>query len=114
MVRGDASEPVVRRLRVDPAEEHPGLGLPPREIGAQDRHGVVAGDLGRRERLGAAAEAQLAAAGFALVDPSLPTYPAGAPSARIDHAAVDGLEVVGVEVVLLPVSDHRALVVEVR
>lgn len=42
-----------------------------------------------------------------------PTFPADHPRARIDHIATDGLEVEAVEVVALPVSDHRALVVTV-
>ena len=50
------------------------------------------------------------AAGMVLVDPGPPTYPAGSPRSRIDHIAVSGLAVTGVEVLPpAPVSDHRAL-----
>jgi endonuclease/exonuclease/phosphatase family metal-dependent hydrolase len=42
-----------------------------------------------------------------------PTYPAGAPVARIDHVALAGLRAERVDVVPAPVSDHRPLVVEV-
>ena len=41
-------------------EEHTDLRLPPLQVGAQDRGLVGVGDLGRLERLGAAADAQLA------------------------------------------------------
>jgi endonuclease/exonuclease/phosphatase family metal-dependent hydrolase len=53
-------------------------------------------------------------AGLTLVDPSAPTFPARAPRARIDHCAVSDLDVGAIETPELPVSDHRALVVEVR
>ena len=51
------------------------------------------------------------AAGFTFVDGS-PTSPAWAPVHRLDHIAVDGLEVLDQRVVELPVSDHRAVVAE--
>ena len=53
------------------------------------------------------------AAGLALLDVG-PTYPAHAPRRRIDHVAVEGVRVGAVEVVELPVSDHRAVVVEIN
>lgn len=43
-----------------------------------------------------------------------PTFPADHPRARIDHVAATGLEIGPVEVVRTPVSDHRALVVELE
>lgn len=111
VVAGRAVSVAVAHLSVDQAESEAQLAAVLAAVARRPPPRLVLGDLNRHPHQ---AEAQLAAAGFALVDPSLPTYPAGAPSARIDHAAVDGLEVVGVEVVLLPVSDHRALVVELR
>lgn len=52
--------------------------------------------------------------GLELADPRVATFPADAPRARIDHVAVAGLEVLAVAVEAAPpVSDHRALVVEV-
>lgn len=59
-------------------------------------------------------ERAVTGAGLTLVDPSALTFPAQAPRARIDHCAVAGLEVGAIETRELPVSDHRALVVEVR
>lgn len=53
-----------------------------------------------------------------LVEPSLAavesvaTFPAGGPRKQIDHVATSGLVVESIDVVHLPVSDHRALVVE--
>ncbi|MEO6121573.1 MAG: endonuclease/exonuclease/phosphatase family protein, partial [Acidimicrobiales bacterium] len=50
-----------------------------------------------------------------LVDPSLPTFPSGRPRARIDHLVVAGATVNSVAVLdEPPVSDHRALVVELE
>lgn len=42
------------------------------------------------------------------------TWPAGNPRRAIDHVLLDGLDETATLVVPLPVSDHRALVVEVR
>ncbi|MGH9154279.1 MAG: endonuclease/exonuclease/phosphatase family protein [Acidimicrobiales bacterium] len=59
--------------------------------------------------------AALAGSDLVLADPAQPTFPAGAPRARIDHVAVAGLVVEAVEVLdEPPVSDHRALVVELQ
>lgn len=50
------------------------------------------------------------AASLTLVDTTGPTYPAVAPTRRIDHMAVAGLAVVSVDVLAAaPVSDHRPL-----
>ena len=54
-----------------------------------------------------------AAAGFARVAAG-PTFPAHAPRREIDHVLLDGLVETAAVVVPLPVSDHRALVVEVE
>ena len=43
---------------------------------------------------------------------SAPTFPAHRPRRQLDHVAVSTLAVESVDVVELPVSDHRALVVE--
>lgn len=43
-----------------------------------------------------------------------PTFPAGHPRRAIDHVALSGFQVDHVEVVELAVSDHRALIVDVR
>jgi hypothetical protein len=43
-----------------------------------------------------------------------PTYPVDKPDRSIDYIALDGLRAVDVEVVRLPVGDHRAVVVEVE
>jgi endonuclease/exonuclease/phosphatase family metal-dependent hydrolase len=48
-------------------------------------------------------------AGFMLARAGGPTFPADAPRIRIDHIAVDGLEIDAVEVRVTPCSDHRAL-----
>lgn len=42
-----------------------------------------------------------------------PTWPASFPRRRLDHVAVAGLTIESVEVVRLPVSDHRAVVATV-
>jgi endonuclease/exonuclease/phosphatase family metal-dependent hydrolase len=51
--------------------------------------------------------------GLRLVGRGGPTCPAGQPRARIDHVALGGLEPRAVVVPMVPVSDHRPLVVEV-
>jgi endonuclease/exonuclease/phosphatase family metal-dependent hydrolase len=53
------------------------------------------------------------APGFTRVEAG-PTFPAKAPRREIDHVLLDGLVATAAVVVPLPVSDHRALVVEVR
>lgn len=55
---------------------------------------------------------RLQAGGLAVVD-GAPSEPAWAPHHRIDHVAVDGLTVTSERTIELPVSDHRAVVVEV-
>jgi endonuclease/exonuclease/phosphatase family metal-dependent hydrolase len=49
---------------------------------------------------------------FDLVE-DIPTFPAPNPIRMIDHIAVKGLTIVTAREVLLPVSDHRALVAEI-
>lgn len=70
---------------------------------------VLLGDL----NLEPGAVEQLAgAAGFVRVTAG-PTFPASRPRREIDHVLLDGLEDTAAVVAPLPVSDHRALVVEV-
>jgi endonuclease/exonuclease/phosphatase family metal-dependent hydrolase len=59
-------------------------------------------------------EPACADAGFEVVDPDEPSFPADEPEYRIDHIALRGLEVLSVAVIEGPVSDHRAVVAEVR
>lgn len=70
---------------------------------------VLLGDLNMLPQV---AEPVLAAAGYDVAD-SEPTVHVRAPKVRLDYVAVDGLTVIGSEVVDTDVSDHRALVVEV-
>lgn len=78
-------------------------------LAARRRPWVVLGDL----NLGLAEAAPiLGAHGLHAVDAG-PTFPARKPNRQLDHVGLAGMSVVGVEVVRLPVSDHRALVVEV-
>jgi endonuclease/exonuclease/phosphatase family metal-dependent hydrolase len=52
---------------------------------------------------------------YAMASATVPTFPAAAPSHRIDHFLSEGFDVLSVEVLdAAPVSDHRALVVEVH
>ena len=69
---------------------------------------VLLGDLNLRPDAVAPA---VESAGFRLVGGDL-TFPADRPDRRIDHVALDGLVESAVVTPLLPVSDHRALVVE--
>jgi endonuclease/exonuclease/phosphatase family metal-dependent hydrolase len=95
-------------LSVHPAENVQQLAFVLDVLTSLPRPSVLVGDLNRRpEQLDA-----VAAAGFALADPSAPTFPAPAPDRRIDHIATAGLSVESVEV--LPqqeVGDHRPLAV---
>ncbi len=70
---------------------------------------VLAGDLNRRPWW---VRATVAAGGLELVADETPTHPAERPVRRIDHVATSDLRVTRTEVVALPISDHRALVVD--
>lgn len=59
-------------------------------------------------------EPACADAGLEVVDTDEPSFPAEDPEYRIDHIALTGLEVLSVAVIEGPVSDHRAVVAEVR
>lgn len=69
---------------------------------------VLLGDLNSAP---AVIEPVLTAAGFSVAETDA-TAPARAPRLRIDYVAVDRLAIISSEVVLTPVSDHRAVVVE--
>ncbi|MBA3303539.1 MAG: endonuclease/exonuclease/phosphatase family protein [Actinomycetota bacterium] len=69
---------------------------------------VLLGDLNLRP---AKVAPTVESAGFRLVGGDL-TFPADHPDRRIDHVALAGLAESAVVTPLLPVSDHRALVVE--
>lgn len=73
---------------------------------------VVLGDLNLRPDQVAPALENRA---YGLAYPDVPTFPATAPQVRLDHFLSEGLDVLSVEVLDAgPVSDHLALVVEVR
>ncbi|HEX4819852.1 MAG TPA: endonuclease/exonuclease/phosphatase family protein [Acidimicrobiales bacterium] len=80
------------------------------ELAPLPRPCVLLGDLNLRPE---DIDDRLAAAGFTLAGGG-PTEPAWAPHQRIDHIAVDGLEIADVVTVDAPVSDHRPLLVELR
>jgi endonuclease/exonuclease/phosphatase family metal-dependent hydrolase len=71
---------------------------------------LLMGDFNLRERV---AGPIVADNGFTAVEHEL-TWPAPAPEISIDWICLDGLEAVDVRVVHLPVSDHRAVVAELR
>ncbi len=70
---------------------------------------ALLGDLNRRPGELAAAGAR----GGLVVAGGPATFPAWRPILRIDHVAVEGVDITGVEVVPTAISDHRALVVTV-
>lgn len=81
-----------------------------RSLRERARPRLLLGDLNLRERL---AGPIIADAGFTAVEHG-PTWPAPDPESSIDWIAVDGFEIGDVETVHLPVSDHRAVVAELR
>ena len=124
LTRQPHSHVEVVRLPAEPGRE-PRVALLARVAGISVAvtHLSVGADLHRRQlaaviaRLGPAP--RLVMGDFNHEDPalpgltraeSLPTWPAHAPRLRLDHIATDGLRVEAVDVVELPVSDHRALV----
>lgn len=94
-------------------EKEAGIQLEALLVGARhlNRPRVVLGDFNlRAEQLAPA----LATRAYALADPLLPTFPATLPRLRIDHVLCDGIAIRSAAVPdAAPVSDHRALVVEV-
>ncbi|MGQ0804792.1 MAG: endonuclease/exonuclease/phosphatase family protein [Actinomycetota bacterium] len=79
-------------------------------LGRRRRPRVLLGDLNSAP---AVVDPVLTAAGFSVADTDA-TAPARAPRLRIDYVAVERLRIVSAEVVSTPVSDHRAVVVEVE
>jgi endonuclease/exonuclease/phosphatase family metal-dependent hydrolase len=81
-------------------------------LGRRPAPRLVLGDLNLRPERAVPA---LERAGYVVAPTADPTYPASGPFLRIDHVAVQGLEVERVTVLdAAPVSDHRPLLVEVR
>jgi endonuclease/exonuclease/phosphatase family metal-dependent hydrolase len=100
----------VCHLGLDGAESRLQLAAALEAVGGRPGPRILMGDwnLSRRH-----AVPIVAAAGFELA-PADPTFPVDRPWRRIDHVAVDGLHVVGSEIRQEPVSDHRALLVDLR
>jgi endonuclease/exonuclease/phosphatase family metal-dependent hydrolase len=99
----------VTHLGRDRAESAAQLSVVLTSISARPTPRVVLGDLNRRDHEVTALETE----GFDVVGGG-PTYPADAPTLRIDHVAVDGLTVTSVDIPETTVSDHRPLVVDVE
>src|SRR4249920_3524303 len=59
MVGADAAQLLLGGVGADTSEEHAHLGLPPLEVGAQDRRLLLVGELRRPERLRASPYTQL-------------------------------------------------------
>lgn len=98
-------------LSVFPDEATPQLAAVLAAVRSLTSPRVVAGDLNLRPEQ---VEPVLAGDDYALASSGAPTFPAGEPRLRIDHVLTEGLDVMSVEVLAEgPVSDHRALVVEV-
>jgi endonuclease/exonuclease/phosphatase family metal-dependent hydrolase len=97
-------------LSVDRAESVVQLDVLLEMLGRRPLPRLVFGDLNLRpDKAGALLET----AGFTVASTSTPTYPAADPVLRIDHVAVEGLELERVTVLdAAPVSDHRPLLVE--
>ncbi len=102
------------RVRSGPAEAPMQLDALLDELSRWPEPWILAGDLNLRPTVVVPA---LAAAGLTPLRAG-PTYPAGSPRIEIDVVAVRGLEPATTgppaRTVRLPVSDHRALVAEVR
>lgn len=100
---------VSTHLSVPPADSEPQLEALLQALeGRPDPH-LVLGDL----NLPPDVLGSFVAAGYAVAGGG-PTWPAKAPRRRIDHIAVRGVEIVGVEIPETPCSDHRPLVAALR
>lgn len=96
-------------LSVDPAEVGAQLAAVLEALGTRPLPRLLLGDLNLQPP---AVTVALAGRELVLVDPAVPTFPARAPRARIDHVVVAGARIGRVEVLdEPPVSDHRALLV---
>jgi endonuclease/exonuclease/phosphatase family metal-dependent hydrolase len=81
-------------------------------LGRRPAPRLVVGDLNLRPE---GAVPALERAGYSVAPTTDATYPAAGPFLRIDHVAVQGLDIERVTVLdAAPVSDHRPLLVEVR
>jgi len=110
LVDGHRLSVAVTHLSVDAAEVPGQLAAVVEALAARPLPRVLIGDLNLQA---VAVAAGLTGRGLALADTTVPTFPAHAPAARIDHVAVGGATMRRVEVLgEPPVSDHRALVVE--
>jgi endonuclease/exonuclease/phosphatase family metal-dependent hydrolase len=79
-----------------------------RSLGTAERPLVLMGDLNMRARRAVELTGMTPAA-------SHPTFPAGAPREQLDHILMDGpLAATGSDAPRLPLSDHRALVADLR
>lgn len=97
-------------LSVHPAEVGDQLAAVLDALGTRPLPRLLLGDLNLQAP---AVIAALAGGELVLADPAVPTFPARDPRARIDHIAVAGAIISRVEVLdEPPVSDHRALLVE--
>lgn len=102
----------VTHLSVDRAEVFEQLDAALGALVARPGPWLLIGDLNLR---GDEVRAAVESAGLRLADPTVPTFPADVPAARIDHIAVggDGIAVTSVSVETSAASDHRPLVAEV-
>jgi len=76
-------------------------------LSARPEPRVILGDLNRRDHEVSLLEAE----GFTVAGGG-PTYPSDDPTLRIDHVAVDGMNITAIHIPATTVSDHRPLVVE--
>ncbi len=111
VIGGRRISAAVTHLSVDRQEALSQLEAVVTALRARPEPRLLLGDLNLRPEV---AGPVLAGNGFSVADLTDPTYPAGGPFLRIDHVAVQGLELGAVTVLPpAPVSDHRALLVEV-
>jgi endonuclease/exonuclease/phosphatase family metal-dependent hydrolase len=97
-------------LAVRAVENGPQLDAVLRALPSDGMPRILLGDLNRRAAI---TRAPVERSGLELVGGPA-TFPARRPVARIDHIAVDGFVVNGVEVPRAAISDHRALVAELQ
>lgn len=110
LVDGHRLSVAVTHLSVDAAEIPGQLVAAVEALAARPLPRVLLGDLNLHP---AAVAAGLAGRGLALADTTAPTFPAHAPTSRIDHMAVAGATIRRVDVLgAPPVSDHRAVLIE--
>lgn len=98
------------QIAQDAEEQLEQLAVVLEALGRRRRPRVLLGDLNSGPGV---VEPILTAEGLSVANTSA-TAPARAPRLRIDYVAVERLAIVSAEVVSTPVSDHRAVVVEVE